>query len=54
MIYCVKSKLSFFADESRILQKFNGLQNEKTGNIVISENVSGDVPMAGLEPALYC
>ena len=37
-----------------ILQKSNGLQNEKTGNIVISENVSGDVPMAGLEPAPCC
>ena len=37
-----------------ILQKFNGLQKEKTGNIVISENVSGDVPMTGLEPAPYC
>jgi len=30
------------------LQKSNGLQNEKTGNIVISENVSRDVPMTGL------
>lgn len=37
-----------------ILQKSNGLQKEKTGNIVISENVSGDVPMTGLEPALSC
>lgn len=33
-----------------ILQKSNGLQKEKTGNIVISENVSGDVPKIGLEP----
>jgi site-specific DNA recombinase len=33
-----------------ILQKTNGLQKEKTGNIVISENVSGDVPRIGLEP----
>jgi hypothetical protein len=37
-----------------ILQKSNGLQNEKTGNIVISENVSGDMPTTGLEPALCC
>lgn len=37
-----------------ILQKSNRLQNEKTGNIVISENVSGDVQMTGLEPALCC
>ena len=37
-----------------ILQKTNGLQKEKTGNTVISENVSGDVPMAGLEPAPCC
>lgn len=33
-----------------ILQKTRELQNEKTGNIVISENVSGDVPKIGLEP----
>ena len=33
-----------------ILQKSKGLQKEKTGNIVISENVSGELPMAGLEP----
>lgn len=37
-----------------ILQKSNGLQNEKTEDIVISENVSGDVPMTGLEPAPCC
>ncbi|MFI0435047.1 MAG: hypothetical protein ACH350_04895 [Parachlamydiaceae bacterium] len=37
-----------------ILQKTNNLENEKTGNIVISENVSGELPMTGLEPALYC
>ena len=37
-----------------ILQKSNGLQNEKTGNIVISEKVSGDVPKTGLEPAPSC
>ena len=36
-----------------ILQKTNGLQKEKTENIVISENVSGDVPKAGVEPATF-
>lgn len=36
-----------------ILQKFNGLQKEKTGNIIISENVSGDVPKAGVEPTTF-
>lgn len=36
-----------------ILQKSNELQKEKNGDIVISENVSGDVPIAGLEPAPY-
>ncbi len=36
-----------------ILQKTKNLENEKCGDIVISENVSGDVPMTGLEPALY-
>ena len=30
-----------------ILQKTSGLQNEKTGNTFISENVSGDVPSTG-------
>ena len=34
-----------------ILQKTSGLQNKKTGNAFISENVPGDVPMTGLEPA---
>jgi hypothetical protein len=33
-----------------ILQKTSELQNEKTGNTVISENVSGDVHRTGLEP----
>ncbi len=33
-----------------ILQKTKNLQNEKCGDIVISENVSGDVPKIGLEP----
>ena len=37
-----------------ILQKSNGLQKEKTGDIIIFENVSGELPMTGLEPALYC
>ena len=37
-----------------ILQKNKGLRNEKAEDIAISENVSGDVPMAGLEPAFYC
>jgi site-specific DNA recombinase len=32
-----------------ILQKTSELQ-KKTGNIVVSENVSGDVPRRGLEP----
>jgi site-specific DNA recombinase len=36
-----------------ILQKSNRLQNEKTGNIAISENVSGDVPKAGVEPTTF-
>lgn len=31
-----------------ILQKTNRLQKEKTGNIVISENVSGDMPFTDL------
>ena len=30
-----------------ILQKTKNLESEKTGNIVISENVSGDLPMIG-------
>gem|GEM_PF-6546010 len=34
-----------------ILQKNKNLQNEKCGDILISENVSGDVPRTGLEPA---
>ena len=37
-----------------ILQKTKSLQNEKTGDIAISENVSGDVPRTGLEPAPCC
>ena len=35
-----------------ILQKTKNLQNEKTGDTSVSENVSGDVPRTGLEPAL--
>lgn len=30
------------------------LENKKNGNIAISENVSGNVPMTGLEPAPSC
>ena len=37
-----------------ILQKNNGLQNEKTGQILFEESLSGELPMTGLEPALYC
>ncbi len=33
-----------------ILQKTKNIQKEKTGNIVISENVTGYVPRRGLEP----
>jgi site-specific DNA recombinase len=33
-----------------ILQKTKSLENEKCGDILISENVSGDVPRIGLEP----
>lgn len=37
-----------------ILQKTKSLENEKCGDNSVSENVSGNVPMTGLEPALYC
>lgn len=37
-----------------ILQKTRELQNEKTGQILFEESLSGELPMAGLEPALYC
>lgn len=37
-----------------ILQKTSGLENKKTGNAFISENVPGGVPMTGLEPAPCC
>jgi hypothetical protein len=33
-----------------ILQKNKGLENEKAGDMIISENVSGDVERSGLEP----
>ncbi|WP_059062221.1 hypothetical protein [Candidatus Protochlamydia naegleriophila] len=36
-----------------ILKKSNGLPKEKTGNAFISENVSGDVPKTGVEPATF-
>ena len=34
-----------------ILQKNKELQNEKVGDMIISENVSGDVARTGIEPA---
>jgi hypothetical protein len=34
-----------------ILQKTNRLQNEKAGDIAISENISGDLARTGIEPA---
>lgn len=37
-----------------ILQKKNGLENEKTGQDLFEETLSSYVPMTGLEPALYC
>ncbi|MBI3236310.1 MAG: hypothetical protein HYZ48_01165 [Chlamydiales bacterium] len=37
-----------------ILQKTKNLENEKCGDISVSENVSGDVLGAGLEPPRYC
>jgi site-specific DNA recombinase len=37
-----------------ILQKNNGLQNEKTGQILFEESLSGELQMTGLEPALCC
>ena len=39
---------------SRILQKNNGLENEKTGQILFKESLSGEMPMTGLEPAPCC
>lgn len=37
-----------------ILQKNKGLENEKTGQTIFKERLSGELPMTGLEPALYC
>ena len=37
-----------------ILQKNKGLENEKTGQMLFSEALSGEMPVTGLEPALYC
>ena len=37
-----------------ILQKKNGLGNEKTRQNLFEETLSGGLPMTGLEPALYC
>ena len=36
-----------------ISQKNKGLQNEKTGQTIFEESLSGELPMTGLEPALY-
>jgi site-specific DNA recombinase len=37
-----------------ILQKNKVLKNEKTGQILFEESLSGELPMAGLEPAPCC
>ncbi len=37
-----------------ILQKNNRLQNEKTGQILFEESLSGELPKTGLEPAPSC
>lgn len=37
-----------------ILQKKNGLGNEKTRQNLFEENLSGGLPMTGLEPAPCC
>lgn len=37
-----------------ILQKNKVLENEKTGQILFEESLSGELPMTGLEPALSC
>lgn len=37
-----------------ILQKNKELENEKTGQTIFEESLSGEMPMTGLEPALYC
>lgn len=37
-----------------ILQKNKGLENEKTGQILFEESLSGELPMTGFEPAPSC
>jgi site-specific DNA recombinase len=37
-----------------ILQRNKVLENEKTGQTIFEESLSGELPMTGLEPALYC
>ena len=37
-----------------ILQKNKVLENEKTGQTIFEESLSGELPMTGLEPALSC
>ena len=37
-----------------ILQKNKVLENEKTGQILFEESLSGELPMTGLEPAPHC
>lgn len=37
-----------------ILQKNKGLENEKTGQTLFEESLSGELPMTGLEPAPSC
>lgn len=37
-----------------ILQKNKGLENEKTGQMLFTETLSGEMPVTGLEPASYC
>ncbi len=44
----------FDSELALILQKNKVLENEKTGQILFEESLSGELPMTGLEPALYC
>lgn len=37
-----------------IIQRNKNLENEKTGQDLFYETLSGEMPMAGLEPAFYC
>lgn len=37
-----------------ILQKNKGLENEKTGQTIFEESLSGELPMTGFEPAPSC